>query len=282
MSPDPIAEKTSIGNTTVTVQEAPPLSTVMYGDAKHFLKVVGKFLVAGVILVLVYHYFDYWGILSFGVMFMISYRWLIPVIAERFMTFVSLLNIDMDPAGRKPNSISLIQISHSRFEKAFVLNDLNERSALNSPFLSTMGLTYVIDGLRLDENIAPPNAVEPVLADFVRINPCHKNVDFVHNYEPEFLRLRLDYLKVSNELFALKSRLEILAEERANLKAYTILQMVEDAFNKVPEDPLNFDALEGELRTIREMLELGLDINDTKHKNLIQSQIVKPREVSPV
>ena len=260
----------SVGDQTITIQDKPVvynLRALIYTDFKRFIHAVGKFIVTGILLFLVYHYLGWWPIASFVVFFVWSYKWLIVKIAERFMTYVTLAAIELDESG--VDVFKVVQISMPRFKEAYVIDDNNQKAALNAPFFSVLGLTYIVDKVVLD--FVPEGEIETNAFDIIRIHNTHNNVKFVKDYVKEFLALRKDYYEAMNELFALKSKMDLMVEARTNEKLEAFLTMIDNVYN-AEYNTLNAEAQAQEnVDEIKRLIQLGVNVLEQEDKELVKN-----------
>lgn len=258
----------AVGDQTITIQDKPVvynLRTLIYTDFKRFIHAVGKFVVTGILLFMVYHYLGWWPIFSFVVFFIWAYKWLIVKIAERFMSYVTLAAIELDESG--VDVFKVVQISMPRFKEAYVIDDNNQKAALNAPFFSVLGLTYIVDRIILD--FVPEGDIETNSFDIIRIHNTHNNVKFVKDYVKEFLALRRDYYEAMNELFALKTKMDLMVEARTNEKLDAFLKMIDNVYNAEFNALTEEDQLKEKVEEIQRLLKLGVNIMDQEDKDLI-------------
>jgi hypothetical protein len=200
MSPD---EKIIIQQTPIN------LRTVIYQDFKAWAKKIYKVVAVIVIGIVVYYFTGIWGIAAFCGMLPVAWI-LIPKIAEKFMSYISLATIDL--REKEPDRISVIQVPWQRFSNALLLDDIGEKAGLASPFDSALGPTWIVDSIRLNEPI--PGMPPDITVDKIIIHDIHRNIDFANKYVPTFLKIRKDWLVVYKENFALRSlvKLDVMRE----------------------------------------------------------------------
>lgn len=260
----------TVGDQTITIQDKPVvynLRTMIYTDFKRFVHAVGKFIVTGILLFMVYHYLGWWPIFSFAVFFAWSYKWLIVRIAEKFMSYVTLAAIELDESG--VDVFKVVQISMPRFKEAYVIDDNNQKAALNAPFFSVLGLTYIVDRVVLD--FVPEGEMEANSFDIIRIHNTHSNVKFVKDYVKEFLALRRDYYEALNELFALKAKMDLMVEARTNEKLEAFLKMIDNVYNAEFNALTEEEQLKEKVNEIHRLMKLGVNILDQEDKDLVNN-----------
>ncbi len=264
----------SIGDQTITIQDKPivwDFKTLIYSDFKKFISAVGKLIVTAILLFMVYHYLGWWPIISFAVFFAWSYKWLIVKIAEKFMSFVTLAAIELDESG--VDVFKVVQISMPRFKEAYIVDDNNQKAALNAPFFSVLGLTYIVDKVILD--FVAEGEPDANSFDIIRIHNTHNNVKFVKDYVKEFLALRKDYYEAMNELFALKSKMDLMVEARTNEKLEAFLKMIDNVYN-AEFNALNADQQkQHNVEEIQRLIQLGVNVLEQEDKELV-SNFTKP------
>lgn len=270
----------ALGNETIIEEKLQPvnLRTLFYMDMKRWLRAIGKFLLAGAIVIAIYYFFGGWGFISFALFLFISYRFLIPRIAERFMSYITFVVINL--SSESPDGIMLLQVPISRFQEKAVVVSLAgedelglpkfEKSYLNAPFMCAMGQVYIVDGYVMD--YAPDPKIPERCCDIVVSHPIHRNVDLLQKKDA-FVELRKDLITLRNEVFVIKATSKIEAERLSNEKLEGLLTLIDTVL-------FNDDSVvnESELQAIRdEIKKMGVDWQNMKHSELTKQMFMQTK-----
>ena len=203
-----VVQSSELPEQTVTTR------TQFYEDLKHGLKILGY-----IVCFLLVSWF-FWSL--FGWYFYIAVLiWILPVwfffpyIAEKFMSYVYLLNIQLEPSMK----VTLDAYPYERFAAAQIVDCNGEPSELNNAFVTREGLAYVVDSVKVDHD---EETMETV--DVVEVNILHGNAEFVSRYKPSFLAMRRELKAALTELWTLKTFWKIEADKTTLERTHSLIE----------------------------------------------------------
>ncbi len=147
--------------------------------------------------------------------------WILPVwfffpyIAEKFMSYVYLLNIQLEPSMK----VTLDAYPYERFATAQIVDCNGEPSELNNAFVTREGLAYVVDSVTVEHDEETGKT-----ADIVEVNILHGNAEFVSRYKPSFLAMRRELKAALTELWTLKTFWKIEADKTTLERTHSLIE----------------------------------------------------------